>query len=60
MNEEYEDPDEEPCYICGRNNDFEHLLECEFCEYAYCHTYCDPRLNNRRELPEEAWYCASC
>jgi len=28
LNEEFEAPDEEPCYICGRNDDFEHLLEC--------------------------------
>lgn len=25
------DPYDEPCYVCGRNDDFDHLLECEYC-----------------------------
>lgn len=59
LNEGFDDPMDEPCYICGRNDDFERLLECEYCEYAYCHTYCDVRLNSDRP-PLGNWYCLSC
>lgn len=53
------DPNEEPCYVCGRNNDFDRLLECEECEAAFCHTYCDVRLESEF-LPEGSWFCLSC
>lgn len=57
--EAVEDPMEEPCYVCGRNDDFERLLECEYCEYAYCHTYCDARLSSDVP-PASEWFCLSC
>ena len=59
LEEYWDDPMDEPCYVCGRNDDFERLLECEYCEYAYCHTYCDPRLHSNVP-PDGHWYCMSC
>ena len=52
------DYDDEPCYVCGLNDNGEELLICDHCEFAFCHVRCDRRLNGR--FPTEEWYCEDC
>lgn len=55
---EDENFDDQPCYVCGRDDRHDRLLVCDICEYACCHIECDQRLNGR--LPSGNWYCNSC
>ena len=54
-----EDDDEEiedqPCIICGEDDNEERLLACDGCD-AYYHTYCV----DLDQVPVGHWYCESC
>ena len=52
------DFDDEPCYMCGRNDRPDELLVCDHCEFAFCHVNCDNRLNS--QFPENDWFCHDC
>lgn len=54
--EEYdEELEDQPCLICGDDDNEEQLLACDGCD-AYYHTYCV----DLEEVPVGHWYCESC
>ena len=54
--EEYEEEaEDQPCVICGEDDNEERLLACDGCD-AYYHTYCV----DLEDVPVGHWYCESC
>ena len=54
--EEYEEEaEEQPCVVCGEDDNEERLLACDGCD-AYYHTYCV----DLEDVPVGHWYCESC
>lgn len=54
--EEYdEEVEDQPCLICGDDDNEERLLACDGCD-AYYHTYCV----DLEDIPVGHWYCESC
>lgn len=54
--EEYdEELEDQPCLVCGDDDNEEQLLACDGCD-AYYHTYCV----DLEEVPVGHWYCESC
>jgi len=53
----YEEVEDQPCLVCGKDTDHSKLLICDKCDGPY-HIYClDPPL---KKIPVEDWFCASC
>lgn len=50
-----EEPEDQPCLVCGEDDDEEKLLACDGCDMYY-HTYCV----DLEEVPIGHWYCESC
>ena len=50
-----EESEDQPCLICGQDDDEELLLACDGCD-AYYHTYCV----DLDQVPIGHWYCESC
>ncbi|CAF9940468.1 MAG: PHD and RING finger domain-containing protein 1 [Alectoria fallacina] len=50
-----EEVEDQPCLICGEDDNEEQLLACDGCD-AYYHTYCV----DLEEVPIGHWYCESC
>ena len=50
-----EESDDQPCLICGEDDDEEQLLACDGCDMYY-HTYCV----DLEEVPIGHWYCEGC
>lgn len=54
--EDYEEePEDQPCVICGEDDNEEQLLACDGCDMYY-HTYCV----DLEEVPIGHWYCEGC
>ena len=54
--EEYdEELEDQPCLVCGDDDNEEQLLACDGCD-AYYHTYCV----DLEEVPVGHWYCETC
>ena len=50
-----EDLEDQPCVICGEDDNEEILLACDGCD-AYYHTYCV----DLEQVPIGHWYCENC
>ena len=50
-----EELEDQPCLICGDDDNEEQLLACDGCD-VYYHTYCV----DLEEVPIGHWYCESC
>ena len=50
-----EELEDQPCLICGEDDNEEQLLACDGCD-AYYHTYCV----DLDQVPIGHWYCESC
>ena len=50
-----EEIEDQPCLICGDDDNEEQLLACDGCD-AFYHTYCV----DLEEVPVGHWYCESC
>ena len=50
-----EEVEDQPCLICGEDDNEEQLLACDGCD-AYYHTYCV----DMEDVPIGHWYCESC
>lgn len=50
-----EESEDQPCLVCGEDDNEENLLACDGCD-AYYHTYCV----DLEEVPVGAWFCDSC
>ena len=50
-----EELEDQPCMICGEDDNEEQLLACDGCD-AYYHTYCV----DLDQVPIGHWYCESC
>lgn len=56
IEEDYdEELEDQPCLICGDDDNEEQLLACDGCD-AYNHTYCV----DLEDVPIGHWYCESC
>lgn len=55
--EEYdeEEPEEQPCPVCGDDDNEEILLQCDGCD-TYYHTYCV----GLEDVPIGHWFCEKC
>ena len=50
-----EDPEDQPCLVCGDDENEEVLLQCDGCD-RYYHTYCI----GLSEVPLGHWFCETC
>eukprot|EP01114_Cavostelium_apophysatum_P017060 TRINITY_DN4978_c0_g1_i1.p1 TRINITY_DN4978_c0_g1~~TRINITY_DN4978_c0_g1_i1.p1 ORF type:complete len:1011 (-),score=253.35 TRINITY_DN4978_c0_g1_i1:10-3042(-) len=49
--------DEDPCKVCGRDDNDDQMLLCDACDSPY-HTFClKPKL---KKIPRGNWYCPKC
>ena len=53
--EDYEEPEDQPCPICGHDDNEDVLLSCDGCE-AFYHTYCV----DLDGVPVGHWFCQTC